>query len=264
MTSQGAFVLVVVCEADADRRTACGLADRALCQEVPWIEPGSLAAHRSWRGLDAGSAYLKWSETGSLVRKAGLKAHGHFDGRPGAPDAFAARRVLLLLRNADFTADAVVLVRDSDGELDRRIGLEQARAEWQDPSPIVIGLAHPKREAWVLAGFEPKDKKERVALAAARKSLGFDPCTGSHELYAREPGALRDAKRVLAELTGGRGEREEACWAESRLELLLERGAESGLTAYLQEVRGRLVPIFTGTGSLKSEGGSQTEPPEPG
>ena len=264
MNSQGAFVLVVVCEADADRRTACGLADRVLCEEVPWIEPESLEAHRSWRGLDAGSTYLKWSETRNLLRKAGLKAHGHFDGRPGALDAFAARRALLLLRKADFAPDAVVLIRDSDGELDRRIGLEQARAEWQDPIPIVIGLAHPKREAWVLAGFEPKNKKEKVALTAARKSLGFDPCTGSHELYAREPGALRDAKRVLAELTGGRGEREDACWVESRLELLLERGTESGLTAYVQEVRERLVPLFTGASSLRSEGGSRTEPPELG
>jgi hypothetical protein len=248
MTSQGAFVLVVVCEADADRRIACGLADRVLCKEVSWIEPESLDDHRSWRGLVAGTSYLKWSETRGLAQRAGLKAHGHFEGRPGSLDAFAARRALLLIRRAGFTADAVVLVRDSDGELERRTGLEQARAEcaeWPDSPQVIVGLAHPKREAWVLAGFEPRDKGERAAVLAVRKSLGFDPCTTAHELYAREPGALRDAKRVLAELTGGLGEREETCWMESRLELLQTRGGETGLSDYLAEIRERLVPLFT-------------------
>lgn len=252
MTSQGAFVLVVVCEADADRRTACGLADRVLCQEVPWIEPASLADHRSWRGLEAGTTYLKWSQAGNLFRKSGLKAHGHFDGRPGAPDALAARRVLLLLRKAELIPDAVVLVRDSDGDARRQSGLEQARAEWassvppEESFPIVIGLAHPKREAWVLAGFEPQDKEEGERLLALRRELGFDPRLRAHQLLASETGALHDAKRVLAVLIGSRAEREEICWTECRLELLEERGDESGLTAYAREVRERLVPLFSG------------------
>lgn len=246
MSSQGAYVLVVVCEADADLRTACGLADRILCQEVQWIEPESLDGYRLWRGLEDGTAYLKWSQAGNLIRQSGLKAHGHFDGRPGAPDALAARRVLLLLRGADFTPDAVVLIRDSDGDLERLTGLDQARAEWQEPLPIVLGLAHPKREAWVLAGFEPKDETERERLSLARRSLGFDPCTHAHQLLASEAGALKDAKRVLADLLGRQPDREEVCWRESRLELLQERGGENGLTAYVREVRERLVPVFRG------------------
>jgi hypothetical protein len=246
MTSQGAFVLVVVCEADADRQTACGLADRVLFQEVPWIEPESLDSHRSWRGLDAGHSYVKWSQTGNLFRKSGLKAHGHFDGRPGAPDAFAARRVLLLLRKADFVPDAVILIRDSDGDLDRLAGLEQARAEWKETTPIVLGLAHPKREAWVLAGFVPRDDEERQRLLAARQALGFDPSLRAHLLLASEAGALHDAKRVLAALTGGQATREEICWMECGLEVLEERGVENGLAAYVREVRERLVPLFTG------------------
>lgn len=252
MTSKGAFVLVIVCEADADRRTACGLADRVLCQEVPWIEPESLAGYRSWQGLDAGSAYLKWSQAGNLFRRSGLKAHGHFDGRPGAPDALAARRVLLLLRKVDFVPDAVVLIRDSDGEVDRWNGLEQARTEWEkavsieESFPIVLGLAHPKREAWVLAGFEPQDEEERARLLAARQALGFDPCLHAHRLLASETGALHDAKRILAALTGSRAEREEICWMECRLEILLSRGGENGLAAYVREIRERLVPLFTG------------------
>lgn len=246
MNSQGAYVLVVVCEADADRRTACGLADRVLCEEISWIEPESLDSHRSWRGLDAGHSYVKWNQVRNLSRQSGLKAHGHFDGRPAAPDAFATRKVLLLLRMADFNSDAIVLIRDSDGDLDRWTGLEQARAEWKEPIPIILGLAHPKREAWVLAGFEAQNEEEKACLLAARQSLGFDPCSRAHQLLASETGALHDAKRVLAALTGGRAAREESCWMECRLEVLEARGGENGLAAYVREIRERLVPLFTG------------------
>lgn len=246
MIRKSAYVLAVVCEADGDRRTACGLADRVLCREVEWIEPESLAAYRSWRGLDEGRTFLKWSDAGTLFRKSGLKAHGHFDGRPGAPDALAARRVLLLLHKAGFVPDAVLLIRDSDGDLDRLAGLKQARAEWNEPVPIVLGLAHPKREAWVLAGFEPQDEDERARLKQARQSLGFDPRLHAHRLDAIEPGALHDTKRVAAELIGGLEEREESCWMECDLETLLERGGENGLAAYVQEIRERLVPLFRG------------------
>lgn len=244
MIPKGAY-----CEADGDRRTACGLADRVLCQEVEWIGPESLAAYRSWRGLDEGSACLKWSHAGRLFRKSGLKAHGHFDGRPGDPDALAARRVLLLLHKAGFVPDAVVLIRDSDGDLDRLAGLEQARTEWKEAVPIVLGLAHPKREAWVLAGFEPQDENEQTRLKAARQSLGFDPRLHAHRLDAGEPGALHDAKRVVAELIGGRASREEVCWMECGLETLSERGGENGLAAYVREVRERLVLLFKGPSS---------------
>ena len=246
MTSKGAYVLVVVCEADGDRRTACGLADRVLCREVEWIEPESLSSYRSWRGLDEGSTHLKWSDASTLFRRSGLKAHGHFDGLPGAPDALAARRALLLLHKVGFVPDAVFLIRDSDGDLDRLAGLEQARADWKEPVPIVLGLAHPKREAWVLAGFEPQDESEQDRLKDARQSLGFDPRLQAHRLDASEPGALHDVKRVAAELIGGLAEREESCWMECDLETLLERGGENGLAAYVREIRERLVPLFRG------------------
>lgn len=116
----------------------------------------------------------------------------------------------------------------------------------KEPIPIVLGLAHPKREAWILAGFEPQNEEERANLLAARQALGFDPCLRAHQMQASETGALHDAKRVLAALTGGQGAREEVCWTECRLETLEERGTENGLAAYVREIRERLVPLFTG------------------
>jgi hypothetical protein len=221
MQESGAYGLAVVCEADADRRIATALADRVLCRDVEWIEPDSLGSHRRWRGLDSGSSHLEWHEAKAKAGALGRKAHGDFKGRPGAPDAFAARRALLLLMSRQLP-DAVVLVRDADRQLERRTGLEQAREDRAWPFPVIIGLAIPKRESWVLAGFEPQE-----ALAQARRETG-------------------DLKRVLELLVGDDYDREQACWTECPLEILTERGQFNGLTEYLEEVRTRLVPLFTG------------------
>jgi hypothetical protein len=241
MTSPAAYVLAVVCEADADRRISTALADRILCEEVEWIEPESIDLHRRWQGLE-GRSFLRWTEAVRLAKA--IHAHGHFKGLPGDPDAFAARKALLLLMAERCPPDAVLLIRDSDGDFQRRSGLEQAREENPWPFAIILGLAHPKRECWVLAGFEPVDVEEKGILDSLRRELGFDPRTQAHDLTAKEAGARRDAKRVLATLTQGRSDREEACWTEGHLESLKARGAETGLADYLEEIRERLVPIF--------------------
>jgi hypothetical protein len=238
--------LAVVCEAAADRRIATGLADRVLCQEIDWLKPEGIDGHRQWQGLEEGSSHLEWHEVKGHARARGLKAHGHFQGEPGAPDAFIARLALLLLAIGERCPDATVLVRDTDGQPERRVGLEQARADRPWPFPVLVGVAHPKRESWVLAGFEPRTRSEEEALARVRQELGFDPRLQAEALSARAPGALRDAKRVLKLLTGEAHDREEACWLDCALDELARRGQLSGLTDYLEEVRTRLVPLFTG------------------
>lgn len=45
--------IVVVCEADADRRTACTLADRVLCETVDWMVPETIEHLRQYRGIHA-------------------------------------------------------------------------------------------------------------------------------------------------------------------------------------------------------------------
>ena len=242
MTPTGAYVLAVVCEADADRRTATGLADRVLCKEVEWIEPEILDGYRRWQGLMEGSSHLEWHQ----IKGYRVKPHGSFNGEPGAPDAFAARKALLLLTISSRPPDAAVLVRDSDGQQDRRRGLEQALNFQGWPFPVLIGLADPKRECWILAGFEPRTEAEEANLALLRQELGFDPRLQSEALSAKKPGALRDAKRVLSLLVGGDFDREESCLAECPLEHLMERGRLNGLADYLKELRTRLVPLFTG------------------
>jgi hypothetical protein len=236
------LAFAVVCEAAADRDTACGLADRVFCDEVDWITEDVLPDYRKWRGHEERDEYLLWREVPALAKAANLRAHGHFDGEPGAADAHAARRALLLLKLNAGKLDGVLLIRDDDRQTERRRGLEQARNESKLGVPIVIGLAHPKRECWILAGFEPCSEAEEKALKELVQDLGFDPCAKAEKLTTKH--GLTSAKRVLDVLTTSEREREVDCWAKTALTLLRERGQHIGLAEYLVEVRERLVPLL--------------------
>ncbi|MBM7119470.1 hypothetical protein I3V78_38555 [Archangium primigenium] len=241
----------MVCEAPADQKAACGLADRVLLEEVDWITHKNLEDYRKWRGATMGADFLGWGSVGKEFQTAGLKGvFGRFDGRPGAPDAHAARRALLLMAASARCPDAVVLMRDSDAEPERRIGLEQARDEWKGPFPVIIGLAEAKRECWVLNGFDPRNKEEEKRLDGERQRLSLHPVLEAHLLDPSTRGSKKDVKRVLEALIpkdeDPKRVRECACLEETPLATLSARGVDTGLTAYIQEVRDRLVPIFKG------------------
>ncbi|WP_437302459.1 hypothetical protein [Sorangium sp. So ce388] len=141
---------------------------------------------------------------------------------------------------------AVLLVRDSDGkEAERRQGLEQARRDAAWPFEVILGVAHPMRECWVLAGFIPGTKQETASLGDLRKELGFDPTARSQELDASNKKAKKSPKRVLDRLTGGEDEREARCWTDPPLGDLRQRGKDNGLAAFLSEIEDRLVPAFS-------------------
>jgi hypothetical protein len=231
----------VVCEARADCETATGLADRVL-REVEWIDQlDSLEQCRTWHEFEPSVHYLAWSRASDEARERRIKAHGHFGGEPGAEDAGAARRAILVLRDAAPELRAILLIRDSDGVSDRRRGLEQARGQFAE-IVVVIGLAHPMRECWVLAGFEPRDDGERQRYSNARQQLGFCPCEHSERLTAKHDHDKASAKRVLGELSGRQHEREAECWRDVPLATLEARGSNNGLRDYLGELRARLMP----------------------
>jgi hypothetical protein len=236
----------VVCEAEADFRTATELADRVLVEAIDWLDPDQLLYQRSWEGADAAGQLLTWKAIKRLAREAGIKPHqGHFQGEPGLPDAAAARRAIDYLLNEFLQLDAILLVRDQDDEPERRGGLEQARGVNHSGIVIVVGLAVVERECWLISGFEPLDDSESSRLQDERRTLGFDPRERSHDLTAcKNDNALRSPKRVLRELSGDDRERERRCWMETLLEVLRERGSENGLAAYLREVRDRLAPMI--------------------
>lgn len=244
MPEDASCSIVVVCEADADRRTACTLADRVLCETVDWMVPETIEHLRQYRGIHDQEPYLKWTKMKEIAQRRHVVAHGFVDGEPRKADAAMAERALLLLATLDPVASAAIITRDADKECQRSEGFKQARGARRWPFEVVIGIANTKRECWVLAGYEPHDDAERTLLDRERKELGFDPRSSADQLTASDAGAKRDAKRVLKALTGGVRDREDACLEETDLALLKQRGATTGLAAYLVEVEERLVPLF--------------------
>lgn len=238
--------IAVVCEARADFRTATDLADRVLCKEVDWITEDVLNDYREWRGIDDVAPFLLWRDVHQKAKEIGLRIHGHFDNQPAEADAQVARRALHLLKLLVQDLAAILLIRDDDRQTERRKGLEQARTEFSLPGPVVIGLAHLKRECWVLLGFESRDDRETSCLQTLIQELGFDPCRVPERLTDKNDHGPRSAKRVLRELTADSWEREEDCWRTPSLQVLSERGQSTGLAEYLEEIRKHLVPLFTG------------------
>jgi hypothetical protein len=243
--SSAAYSIAVVCEARADYETGCGLADRVLLAEIAWLESQMLDSQRRWRGFRPAETFLTWADAKNLARERGIRSHGFFDEEPAAHDFHAARRALLLLERCADSLDAVILLRDEDRDESRLHGLQQARTKSGMEEHIVIGVAHPKREAWVLAGFEPQDDCEREQLEMCRRDLGFDPRERAEELTAVSDDAKRSAKRVLKALTNGNPLREASCWQETSLDLLERRGRKNGLADYLEEVQRRLATLWT-------------------
>ncbi|MDG2991110.1 hypothetical protein L3556_09250 [Candidatus Synechococcus calcipolaris G9] len=251
---------VVVVESSADAQTATKLAERVFVERVDWLEPEYLQGLFRWGGLEEGSEYSCWRDIRNIMQRAkesGLpipKFLGH--GRSGAlkADGAATMKILNLIRCLQLKnirkVRAVLLIRDLDNQPERREGIEQARAEHIEQQPkleIIIGAADPMREAWVLNGFTPASRKEVRALENIKNQLNFDPCEDSHRLRSNsweEPERIRNPKIVLEELTKRNKLREQSCWEETSLELLQQRGTNTGLTAYLWEIEQRLIPVI--------------------
>jgi hypothetical protein len=235
----------VIHEAAADFEIATELADRVLMERIEWLDNQIVEFQRSWVRNTSEGIPLTWTRIKQLALNVGIVAMGHFDGEPAQPDAQAARRAIRYLRRIFSGLDGVLLIRDQDDQPQRRNGLEQARREHQGTLPIVVGLAIVERECWVLSGFELTNEAESERLDAERRTLGFDPRLRSHQLTAcKNDNAPRSPKRVLRKLSHGDPTRERCCWRDTPLATLRERGAENGLTGFLQEIQDKLAGLF--------------------
>jgi hypothetical protein len=246
--------LVAFCEARADFVLLSTLVDRVLRAQAVWIAD-LLDTHpdgiRSWIDDGRGHAFFHIHKMREYaVRILPRVPQGHFDGRPGAAGATMARTAFAIVRamnrSSTTAVDGVVLMWDMDGDAtDRRAGLEQARAKAQTlmQCQIVLGCPDRMREAWVLAGFDPRSSNEQERLENEKEHLGFPPNIYAHRLTAANEHEERSAKRVLRVLTDGEWEREEQCWTDADLETLRTRGVGSGLTEFLDEIKQRVVPF---------------------
>jgi len=245
--------IVIVAEAEADRRQICDLIDRKIRAHSPdWWGEDQIEEEREYCGLKDGSSFTTWHELSARGSSEGALRRGGYIGfrarRPLHSDYPEARNALINCILAPSKVDVVVLVRDMDDQpKERANSLAQARDDVPpDALRVVLALPETEREAWVLNGFEPRDATEKAALARVRKELGFDPRLRPEELQAMKHGAKRDPKRVLKELMGRDHERQASCWRETPWHVLRERGQGSGLTQFLAEVKEKLVPLVTG------------------
>lgn len=242
--------IAVIAEADGDRKQVCELVDRKILHHSdPRITARELPTKRIWSGIDASTAFTRWTELKRIARSShGLRRSGYIGFRGGRSqpyDFVAVRNALALCELADPRPDAVLLIRDLDHQsFDRRRSIQAAVDKMSSlQTEVFLALPLPKREAWVLNGFIPTTRTETTELRELRGRLSFDPCAEAQRLDARTIGSKRDAKAALRFLTKGNAQRESQCWLKTDWRILRRHGVGSGLTDFLEEIKNRLIPL---------------------
>lgn len=235
--------IAVVAEDDGHYWVTTRIIDAVLEREVPWLA-GIVKDCRTYRGESETEEWFKLSQKNRLtVGGVRLRTHGMIAGRPLEPEAGLWRDVLTWFRSLKPCPEVVLLVRDLDGASRKRAGILQVRDLMAWPFVVVVATPEPEIEAWVVAGFEPRDDDETAALRSVAAELSFDPTHEPHRLTAHPNDAPRDAKRVLSRLSGDHRDRELECLDDHAR--LRRRGAATYLPEFLDEVEQRLVPHFT-------------------
>ena len=255
-----AQTLLLIAEGPTDHRTVTTLADRVVSKAISGStvdEPGlmdpRLAALREWGGIVPETPFTAWRDIKELAARNNIRVLGGQKERGLDRDKF--RKALLLAEKLRKGGSRwMVVSRDlhTDHPDDRRSSLEEVRDEYQGKGwTIVLALAQPFREAWVLNGFRPMNSDESKTLAAERSKLGFDPTHFPEKLDAQLSTAKKNGKRVLEVLcccSGDSREREDQCLEQCDLDHLHKSGKGSGLSKFLLDVESILVPRLLAEG----------------
>jgi hypothetical protein len=228
--------IVVVIEGSSDLLVVRGFAETALREVIPEFAPEWF----SWRGLEEHNLYLRWQDVElELERRKVPKVYGKFPGAVVNKYAYRARSALQLCHLANPLA--VILVCDADTQPERLDALKQARDNhFSQKYPVVVGVANPCREAWLVCSYTPQTELDRKRLEALTQSLSFHPCRQPERLNTAD--GTRNAKKVLEQLLGETEETE--LFAAMKYPHLLECGTECGLAACLSEIQTKLSPLL--------------------
>lgn len=234
----------VFAEDEADFRTWRAFVWRLLRDVgAPWVRDALEERPQDTMASQIVLAFTPLKSIASALVDIGARSlQGHFDGKPGEDGAAQARNAWHLLRKRnealsdDAALDFAFVLRDADSKAaERRSGLDQAMRATRGSSPcarpqLLTGLAITEREAWVLATFVARDEQEREALKQeqARTKLRLD--TDLHELVNASLTHDRDNKRVCTALMGDSQEAHEERIVHSSLDVIVSRGASTGLT----------------------------------
>src|SRR5262249_17835907 len=119
--------LALVCEASADFELVCTLVDRLLCERRDYIDDTVLDAYRCWQGYHPATSFLPWTQVENEALNVGIRVHRGFVADPPLHDCYDGIRAIRLFADREPPPDALLLVRDSDGDDERVRGLLQAR-----------------------------------------------------------------------------------------------------------------------------------------
>lgn len=245
------MALVLICEGPDDNRILRAMIPSVLREACDWLE----TEHCGFQGMTESDEYLAWKSVDQEHKSCfpgnfGMSHMGRFGGQPALPYSRSARKALQVLKFRFTDTDGFVLVCDEDVRDSRRLdGLRQARDTSSLASRTAVGVARPKLEAWVLAGFQHETEIELAALRAEIEALTFDPTQEPNRIRSQASGDVRDIKRVLDALTGGDHEREAS--AASSIDRICQNGRDAGAVEFIEECRSRLAPLF-GAASRKN------------
>jgi hypothetical protein len=237
--------IALLCEGKTDPPTVCALVDRVIDART-WVKQPDLDTHRHYRGFAADEPFMTWFDIDNLSAKYNVKSRGHFNGLPLHGDGHNTRKALVLLTfHTETPVDAIVIFRDGDDQHDdRREAILRVRDATPFEVPVVVGIANPMSECWVLHGFEPCDADEKERYDAEFERVGFDPRMRAHDLTDTNEGDARSPKRVLWALAQRDHARERACLVDTTQHVLRSRGEKTGLVAFLDELDERLPKAF--------------------
>lgn len=246
--------IFLLAEAQADAETVTCIADRLLLQHAPSEEEREcglnstwLKTRREWKGLEGETRFTKWTGIKELAKQHRIRVLGG-----GGMDRDMLRKAVLVAeRVRGENPRWMVVSRDLDTQHpeERRTSLEHIREEYRAQGwCIVLAVAAPFREAWVLHGFVPESSGEKSALKDERAKLGFDPTLSPEKLTAQNETAKQNAKRVLNTLLASarsRRDREQACLEQTPLTTLREKARHtggSGLSTFFDDFESVFLP----------------------
>lgn len=256
--------IVVFAESLSDQRAVCGIADRILLAHSPadWEERESVASPdlarcRAWVGLDDGEMFFDLHRYKERAARNPRRFARRPAGESGGYDYALVRIGMQLCVEATSKRPHIrglLIIRDMDAQAERRkVSADDASDAGSDDFVILFARPDPSKETWLLHGFIPKNKTEEMRLATEKAKLQFDPTTEAHRLRAMNEGEVRNPKRVLRFLVDEDRGREDECWERPPLPTLWNRGKQTGLRLFCEQVEEKLLPMipeFERRGSL--------------
>jgi hypothetical protein len=220
MSPDGRVTIAIVGEDEVHRALAMALMDGVLAaaagaRGADWLDPHHV---REWvvvpEGQDQpGRRFYNshWDHPLPVHGRRRPPSFGRRAGRPLAPGASRLRHLYQLHALQPEPPDLLVILQDTDGNLELCLAGDDLRRMVQDSfhdgPAVVVGFPHRDAEAWLMAAPILPDGESAQRLDAARVALSFDPAKQPERLTSSPNDAVTDAKRVLRFVVLQEGER---------------------------------------------------------